>query len=34
MIVGGSGIVLCVLAVVAFRYVEGYARRGGMLAQY
>jgi hypothetical protein len=28
------GVLLCVLAVVAFRRTERYARRGGSLAQY
>ncbi len=30
----GLGVLLCVLAVVAFRRTEAYARRGGSLAQY
>ena len=34
VILGGMGAVLAVLAAVAFRRMEAYARRGGRLAQY
>ena len=33
-VLAGSGLVLALLAVVAFRRTESYARRGGTLAQY
>jgi ABC-type uncharacterized transport system permease subunit len=33
-ILAGMGVVLALLAVIAFRRTEQYARRGGRLAQY
>jgi ABC-2 type transport system permease protein len=33
-VLAGSGVILALLAVVAFRRTEAYARRGGKLAQY
>ena len=34
LVLGGMGAVLALLAIVAFRRMEAYARRGGRLAQY
>ncbi len=34
VILGAAGVILCTLAVVAFRANEAYARRRGSLAQY
>jgi hypothetical protein len=33
-VLGGSGVVLALLAIFAFRRTEAHARRGGKLAQY